>query len=81
MEAKDKLPEVTILRESILYLGVCAAIPPERAQELPDKVNAITGSPGTTNGRWELIDFKERPEAEPRKCPDHKGRWHYVLEC
>ncbi len=79
---QDDLPEeILIMRETLMALIICASIPPERIQELPDKVYSMVGSPGTTHGRWELPNFEERPLLKPVKCPDYEGRWHYILFC
>lgn len=72
----DELPEIIVMRETLLCLLVCSSIPPERMRELPQKVRPA----GTTNG-WQIPDFEEHPEMKPLKCADYEGRWHYVLVC
>jgi len=81
MKKQNDLPEIVVLKEGFLYLNVCVAIPPERMQEIPDKVYLLLGSPGTSHGRWELVDLEKHPDLSPVECLDYEGRWHYVLYC
>jgi len=74
---KDSLPEVLVINEGLLVMHVCAAIPPEKMDEIPSKM----GNPGTSYGRWEFPDFEKHHESKPVECGEYEGRWHYVLNC
>lgn len=82
MEQK-KLPKVIKMRETMLAIQVCVAIPPDRAgEELEDAVAEAGYYPGTTHNRWEYdpdLDKKYNQEVVP--CADYEGRWHYILYC
>ena len=67
---------IEVMRSNLLSIQVCAAIPPERIQEVLLKTN-IQHPAGTMNG-WGISDA---PESAPCKCGDCVGRWHYVFIC
>lgn len=70
------MDEIVKLRENLVSMQICAAIPPECKSEINKKlVAAGLAVSGTTNG-WELDET-----VEPVKCSDHDGRWHYICVC
>lgn len=83
METKAKavndLPETVVLKDMLLTISVCAAIPPDRETELPDKIFSAFGGNGTAAGKWHLADYEQYPELKPIPCDDYESRWHYVL--
>jgi len=81
MKKYNDLPKIVVVKETVLSLIVCASIPPENINEIPDMVFELLRSPGTNHGRWELPDFQKNPETQPLECNDYEGRWHYFLIC